>query len=57
MSWGYWGIVTGLAVLLTVFFVSLAILYSGEEKPGGQKRTGSTAGDGEQAGSDTKHAA
>ncbi len=27
MSWGYWGIVTGLMVLLAVFFACVDILY------------------------------
>jgi uncharacterized membrane protein len=27
MSWGYWGIVTGLVVMLVLFFVSMAIIY------------------------------
>ncbi len=29
MSWGYWGIVTGLALLVGVSFFSVALLYSG----------------------------
>lgn len=29
MSWGYWGIVTGLAIMLGVFFFSIALVYSG----------------------------
>jgi hypothetical protein len=29
MSWGYWGIVTGLALLLGVSFFSVALVYSG----------------------------
>jgi hypothetical protein len=32
MSWGYWGIVTGLLALLLVFFVSVNLLYSGSGK-------------------------
>jgi hypothetical protein len=28
MSWGYWGIVAGLAVLVATLFVCLAIVYS-----------------------------
>jgi hypothetical protein len=27
MTWGYWGIVTGLAVLLLIFFACMEILY------------------------------
>jgi hypothetical protein len=33
MSWGYWGIVAGLGVMLALFFVCLEILFPGEEKP------------------------
>lgn len=33
MSWGYWGIVTGLLVMLVLFFVSMGILYRGSGKP------------------------
>lgn len=29
MSWGYWGIVTGLVTLVAMFFVCLNLLYSG----------------------------
>lgn len=29
MSWGYWGIVTGLLSLLAIFFVSMSLVYSG----------------------------
>lgn len=29
MSWGYWGIVAGLLALLTIFFVSVDLVYSG----------------------------
>lgn len=29
MSWGYWGIVTGLALLLGISFFSMALLYTG----------------------------
>ena len=29
MSWGYWAIVTGLALLLGVSFFSVALIYSG----------------------------
>jgi hypothetical protein len=43
MSWGYWGIVTGLVVLLVVFFVSMEILYSRAKGPVGGA-TGSPAG-------------
>ena len=32
MSWGYWGIVTGLLVLLTVFFFCMDLLYRENKK-------------------------
>jgi len=32
MSWGYWGIVAGLLVLLTVFFFCMDLLYRDEKK-------------------------
>jgi hypothetical protein len=28
MSWGYWGIVTGLVVQVVMFFVCMTIVYS-----------------------------
>lgn len=55
MSWGYWGIVAALLVLLTVFFFCMDLFYrdekkttSGEGIPGGQKATRAA---------DSKHAA
>jgi hypothetical protein len=46
MSWGYWGIVAGLLVLLTVFFFCIDLLYRdktkpvhGEDIPDGQEAT------------------
>lgn len=32
MSWGYWGIVTGLLTLVGLFFVCMAILYPEERE-------------------------
>lgn len=32
MSWAYWGIVTGLLVLLTLFFFCMDLLYRDEKK-------------------------
>lgn len=55
MSWGYWGIVTGLVVLLVVFFVSMEILYSRARRTIGGA-TGSPAGNGENI-TGKKHAA
>jgi hypothetical protein len=55
MSWGYWGIVAGLLVLLTIFFFCMDLLYREEKKmmhsediPDGQKTTRAA---------DSKHAA
>ena len=31
MSWGYWGIVTGLLVLVTVFFFTIDLFYRGKK--------------------------
>jgi hypothetical protein len=28
MSWGYWGIVAGLAAMVTTFFICIEMLYS-----------------------------
>jgi len=56
MSWGYWGIVSGLVVLLVVFFVSMEILYSRARGPVGGT-TGSPAGTGEQGAPGEKRAA
>jgi archaellum component FlaF (FlaF/FlaG flagellin family) len=58
MSWGYWGIVTGLVVLLVAFFVSMEILYSATKKSV-DEATDSPAGNGEDAAGKTgkKHAA
>lgn len=55
MSWGYWGIVTGLLVLLTVFFFCLDLLYRDERKT----RHREEAPDGHKASraADSKHAA
>jgi hypothetical protein len=55
MSWGYWGIVTGVVVLLVVFFVSMEILYSRARGPVGGT-TGSPA-NGEEGVSGKKRAA
>lgn len=57
MSWGYWGIVTGLLVLLAVFFFCMDLLY------GDRKKTTRTLGEGMPDGRETtrgtssKHAA
>jgi hypothetical protein len=55
MSWGYWGIVAGLLVLLTIFFFCMDLLYRDEQKampgenlPDSQKATRAA---------DSKHAA
>ncbi len=59
MSWGYWGIVAGLGVLLAVFFISLELLYSGTKEaakgngPGAEERQGES----QAAASNARHAA
>jgi hypothetical protein len=57
MSWGYWGIVTGLLVLLTVFFFCIDILYDAQKKLAGMRKTATPAGTETNDSSDTKHAA
>jgi hypothetical protein len=39
MSWGYWGIVTGVVFLIGVFFYSVALLYAGvnQSRQGGRQ--------------------
>ena len=59
MSWGYWGIVAGLGVLLAVFFISLDLFYSDTKEaakrngPGAEERQGGSR----TAASNAKHAA
>jgi len=56
MSWGYWGIVGGLAVMLATFFLCLEILRPIWSKTG----KGAAEGQGEEQGhqsSTTRHAA
>jgi hypothetical protein len=55
MSWGYWGIVTGLLVMLTLFFFCMDILYGTKQKFTGTSRT-TPAGTDEGAGG-KRHAA
>lgn len=56
MSWGYWGIVTGLLVLLALFFVCVEILYAAPLTTGVDK-TDVPVGSPDQAALSTKHAA
>jgi hypothetical protein len=55
MSWGYWGIVGGLAVMLATFFLCLEILRPNWSETG----KGAAEGQGEQGdrSSTTRHAA
>jgi hypothetical protein len=40
MSWGYWGIITGVLVLLTVFFFCIDLLYRDQKRGLGTGRPG-----------------
>jgi len=40
MSWGYWGIITGVLVLLTVFFFCIDLLYRDQRRDLGMGRPG-----------------
>lgn len=55
MSWGYWGIVAGLLVLLTVFFFCMDLLYRGTRTP--PRREGTSDSHGATRTADSKHAA
>ena len=59
MTWGYWGIVAGLLVLLGVFFACMEILYARARngESGGSGGIGASEGAGSGAAKDTKHAA
>ncbi|MGH7232122.1 MAG: hypothetical protein ACREJU_12300 [Nitrospiraceae bacterium] len=57
MSWGYWGIVAGLLVLLTVFFFCIDLLYDSQRKLTGAGKTDTGTGARADSASDTKHAA
>lgn len=55
MSWGYWGIVAGLLVMLTLFFFCIDILYDTGQRREAEKTedpVGRRSG-----GAGTKHAA
>ena len=54
MSWGYWGIVTGLLILVTVFFFCIDLVYRGKKTPPNE-RTPDKLGATHEAGS--RHAA
>jgi hypothetical protein len=56
MTWGYWGIVTGLLVLLGIFFACMEILYA-RAKNGRDGRMGAPTEGGGSAAKDNKHAA
>jgi hypothetical protein len=56
MSWGYWGIVTGLLVMLTLFFFCIDLMY--DSKQGIAGGTGDSNAPGrEDKASPGKHAA
>jgi len=56
-AWGYLGIVSGLLVLVAIFFVCMEILYSNARKRPLTGSTGSPAGEEEQSRPGSKHAA
>ena len=53
MTWGYWGIVAGLLVLLGVFFACMEIIYA-RARNGRNAKSGDASGG---ASKDNKHAA
>jgi len=57
MSWGDWGIVTGLLVLLTVFFFCMDLLYGDRKKTKGTLGEGMPDGHETTGGTSSKHAA
>jgi hypothetical protein len=57
MSWGYWGIITSLLVLLTLFFFCIDLLYDTREKLAGSGTADATGETTTTRVSDTKHAA
>jgi hypothetical protein len=40
MAWGYWGVVSGLLILLGVFFACMEILYARARNGAGVKQVG-----------------
>lgn len=50
MSWGYWGIVTGILIIVTVFFFCVDLLYRSDATP--EKRVTDAI-----AGGESRHAA
>lgn len=56
MSWGYWGIVGGLAAMVALFFVCLGILGEGRA-PGGPRAAGGSGKGTHDAEPGTRHAA
>jgi hypothetical protein len=57
MSWGYWGIVAGLAVLLAVFFICMELLYAHVRQAAKEGGLSVETGSGQPSGSTTKQAA
>ena len=57
MSWGYWGILAGLAAMLAAFFVCLGILSPGAKSPGEGLSDPSLLGRAEQGSNHSRHAA
>jgi hypothetical protein len=57
MSWGYWGIVSGLLVLLTVSFFCIDLLYDMRQKFPRRGKTGAPGETTTTSSSDSKHVA
>ena len=57
MSWGYWGIVTSLLVLLTVFFFCIDLFYDRQRKFTGLDTTDTSGKKTAKSVSSNKHAA
>jgi hypothetical protein len=56
MSWGYWGIVSGLLIMLTLFFFCLSLLANGREQFDGMEEN-TQAGSKGDGSSGKRHAA
>ncbi|MDE3036667.1 MAG: hypothetical protein KGJ14_11910 [Nitrospirota bacterium] len=57
MSWGYWGIVAGLAGLLAVFFICMELLYAHVRQAAKAGRLSVETGSGQPSGAAAKQAA
>lgn len=57
MSWGYWGIVAGLAGLLAVFFICMELLYAHVRQAAKEGGLSVETGNGQPSGATAKQAA